>query len=246
MYYIDRHPRKQVSCYFFSCSDDMSHNGDVARSSEAGAGLGHVLQYSKETQEMLKLMMKESKLTNFQQRQITSQLKKGGALPLTCTLTSLAPAAHPKPMVNEPSSLPVKPQKRSATICRSGDNYVREKFRPSAIRDLEMEKRRLQGIFAMGKEEEPKTIHFQDFPVDRGAEKEVDRFQDVLDEIEDRRQFLEEMAALGRGKCFQNIINTEISQRIRELEVIDRARSMEWKSSREEQRRAECPATAAD
>nr|XP_023670250.1 UPF0193 protein EVG1 isoform X4 [Paramormyrops kingsleyae] len=188
MYYIDRHPRKQVSCYFFSCSDDMSHNGDVARSSEAGAGLGHVLQYSKETQEMLKLMMKESKLTNFQQRQITSQLK----------------------------------------------------------RDLEMEKRRLQGIFAMGKEEEPKTIHFQDFPVDRGAEKEVDRFQDVLDEIEDRRQFLEEMAALGRGKCFQNIINTEISQRIRELEVIDRARSMEWKSSREEQRRAECPATAAD
>lgn len=34
----------------------------------------------------------------------------------------------------------------------------------------------------------------------------------VLEEIEDRRQFLEEMTSLGMGPRYQHIINTEISQ----------------------------------
>lgn len=33
-----------------------------------------------------------------------------------------------------------------------------------------------------------------------------------MDEIEDRRQFLEEMMALGKGHQYQQLINTEISQ----------------------------------
>ena len=47
----------------------------------------------------------------------------------------------------------------------------------------------------------------------------------VLQEIEDRRQFLEEMEALGQDKPYQSKIQTEISQRIRELELIDRDRT---------------------
>ena len=34
----------------------------------------------------------------------------------------------------------------------------------------------------------------------------------VLAEIEERRQFLEEMEAMGQGKKYQTIIETEISQ----------------------------------
>lgn len=34
----------------------------------------------------------------------------------------------------------------------------------------------------------------------------------VLDEIEERRQFLADMASLGQAKKYVNIINTEISQ----------------------------------
>lgn len=34
----------------------------------------------------------------------------------------------------------------------------------------------------------------------------------VLDEIEDRRQFLEEMMTLGKGHQYEHLINTEISQ----------------------------------
>jgi hypothetical protein len=46
-------------------------------------------------------------------------------------------------------------------------------------------------------------------------------------EIEERRQFLEEMEALGRGKEYRTRIATEISQKLRELEVIDQIRSAE-------------------
>ena len=37
--------------------------------------------YSKETQDLLKLMMKESRLTNLQQRKIDQELKRSGQLP---------------------------------------------------------------------------------------------------------------------------------------------------------------------
>ncbi|XP_071770011.2 UPF0193 protein EVG1 [Centroberyx gerrardi] len=205
--------------------------------SSAGRGMWNcprASQYSKETQDMLKLMMQESRLTNFQQRQINECLKKGAALPLTCNPTSSAPPPQPKPkpITPGPSRLLAKPQRRSAESCRSGNSYAREKFRPCPTRDLEKEKRRLQNILATG-QEEPNAKSFQNVPADQspGAVEERDRFQEVLDEIEERRQFLADMTALGQGKRHHNLINTEISQKIRELEVIDKARSAKMKAA---------------
>ncbi|XP_041726344.1 UPF0193 protein EVG1 [Coregonus clupeaformis] len=200
----------------------------------AGGGLWNCprgTQYSKETQEMLKLMMQESRLTNFQQRQINDKLKKGAALPLTCNPTSSALPSLPKPKVvkNSTTRTPAKPLRRSADNCSSGDNYTRERFRPSATRDLEKEKRRLQNILATG-QEEPRPSRPRNISLDQGPEEERDRFQEVLGEIEERREFLEEMTALGKGKQYHNIINTEISQKIHELEVIDKARSAELRT----------------
>jgi hypothetical protein len=56
---------------------------------------------------------------------------------------------------------------------------------------------------------------------------EVDRFDEVLAEIEDRKQFMRDMEAVGQGQQYQNIIHTEISQKIRELELIDKQRCKE-------------------
>ncbi|XP_020309392.1 UPF0193 protein EVG1 [Oncorhynchus kisutch] len=188
-------------------------------------------QYSKEIQDMLKLMMQESRLTNFQQRQLNDKLKKGSALPLTCNPTSSAPPSLPKPKVlkNSTNRTPAKPLRRTADNCSSGDNYTRDRFRPSATRDLEKEKRRLQNILATG-QEEPRPSRPRNISLDQGPEEERDRFQEVLDEIEERKEFLEEMTALGKGKQYRNIINTGISQKIRELEVIDKARSAELRT----------------
>lgn len=178
-------------------------------------------------------MMQESRLNNFQQRQINDRMKKGAALPLTCNPTSSSPPSQPKPKAVQPgrTCLSSKPQRRNADTCSSGENYTREMFRPSATRDLEKEKRRLQNILATG-QEEPKSQKPTKVPLELSREEEVprDRFQEVLEEIEERRQFLGEMTALGKGKNYQTLINTEISQKIRELEVIDKARSADLKA----------------
>ncbi|XP_030638677.1 UPF0193 protein EVG1 [Chanos chanos] len=182
-------------------------------------------KYSKETQDMLKLMMRESRLTNLQQRKINDQLEKGGALPLNCNPNSSAPP-QPKPKIQK-SVLPGKPLRRSAEKCRAGDNYTREKFRPSATRDLEKEKMRLQNLLATG-QENPNPPQSEMVPKKMAVNvEERDRFQEVLDEIEERKEFLEEMFALGQGHKYHNLINTEISQKIRELEMIDKPRNAE-------------------
>nr|XP_040041846.1 UPF0193 protein EVG1 isoform X3 [Gasterosteus aculeatus aculeatus] len=140
---------------------------------KGGRGLwkkGRVTQFSKETQDMLQLMMQQSKLTHLQRKKINESLK----------------------------------------------------------RDLEKEKRRLQNILATG-EEEPKPASYRNVPACPNPEvaEQKDRYQEVLDEIEERRQFLADMSSLGEAKQYVNIINTEISQRIRELRVLDKACSPE-------------------
>ena len=47
----------------------------------------------------------------------------------------------------------------------------------------------------------------------------------MLKEIEERKEFLEEMEALGKGEEYRARIMTEISQRVRELETMDKQRS---------------------
>uniref|UniRef100_A0A3Q2E182 Si:dkey-43k4.3 n=1 Tax=Cyprinodon variegatus TaxID=28743 RepID=A0A3Q2E182_CYPVA len=104
-------------------------------------------------------------------------------------------------------------QRRSAESCQAGNSYEREKFHPGPVRDLEKEKRRLQNIMATGTEE-PETGSPGKLPGDSKQEEseETDRFQEVLNEIEERRQFLADMAALGQDHQYSSIINAEISQ----------------------------------
>uniref|UniRef100_A0A8C2TR57 Chromosome 22 open reading frame 23 n=1 Tax=Coturnix japonica TaxID=93934 RepID=A0A8C2TR57_COTJA len=119
------------------------------------AGRGRA-RYSPETREVLRALMEESKLTSFQRRFLMDCLRRGDSLPLQCHPTSsqeqvLAPPAS-SPPCHQPSKLPAKPHLRPAEVCRAGDAYIREKFRPQARRDLEREKQRLQNILATGKD----------------------------------------------------------------------------------------------
>ncbi|EDM15822.1 similar to RIKEN cDNA 1700088E04, isoform CRA_a [Rattus norvegicus] len=127
--------------------------------------------YTPGTCELLRVMMKESKLTNFQQRHIMDTMK----------------------------------------------------------RDLEKEKRRLQNIFATGKdmEERKKVPHVQQ----EDPAPELDRFDELVKEIQDRKEFLAAMEALGQGKQYRGIILAEISQKLREMEDIDRRRSKELRKA---------------
>lgn len=65
---------------------------------------------------------------------------------------------------------------------------------------------------AFGKDLEPTKAGGISRRPQEEEEEEVDRFEEVLGEIEERRQFLEDMTALGQDKPHRQRILTEISQ----------------------------------
>ncbi|XP_045322029.1 UPF0193 protein EVG1 isoform X2 [Leopardus geoffroyi] len=179
------------------------------------------------------MMMKESKLTNFQQRHIMDTMKRGDTLPLQCSPTSsqrVLPPKQPASAIYLPPILVARPHLRPASVCQAGGAYSREPFKPQATRDLEKEKRRLQNIFATGKDSEerkrkPPPVRQED------PAPELDRFEELVKEIQDRKEFLADMEALGQGRPYQGIILAEISQKLREMEDIDHKRSEELRKA---------------
>ncbi len=184
--------------------------------------------YSKETQNLLKEMMRESKLTNFQQRQLDKVVKGGGALPESCNPTTSA-----KPRAPRSSKKVVAPKVldgrytrniRTQDMIEDSGAYDRPKYVPQAPSFYDKDKNRLQNMMAYGEDIEPQKVVPKAQPVEY---KDVDRFDELQSEIEERRAFLEEMESLGRGDKFKSIIATEISQKIREMEIIDQKRTKE-------------------
>ncbi|XP_047642249.1 UPF0193 protein EVG1 isoform X2 [Phacochoerus africanus] len=211
--------------------------------------------YTPRTCELLRAMMKESKLTNFQQRHIMDTMKRGDALPLHCSPTSsqkVLPARQPASAIYLPPILAARSHLRPASLCQANGAYSREQFRPQATRDLEKEKRRLQNIFATGKE--PEERKRKPPPVRQEAPApELDRFEErrqatappgaptaphrrpsprpVVKEIQERKAFLADMEALGQGRRYRGVILTEISQKLQEMEDLDRKRSEELRKA---------------
>ncbi|NWX16347.1 EVG1 protein, partial [Aegotheles bennettii] len=181
-------------------------------------------------------MIEESKLTGFQKRYLMDCVKRGDALPLQCHPTSStepAPAAPAfSPAACQLSRLSAKPHLRPAKVCQAGDAYTREKFQPRAGRDLEKEKQRLQNILATGKNVvEDKVVKQVLVRTEEEEVPEPDRFEELVNEVQERREFLEEMEALGQGKKYRSIVLTEISQKMREMEIIDKKRSEEMREN---------------
>ncbi|XP_047407589.1 UPF0193 protein EVG1 isoform X3 [Sciurus carolinensis] len=170
--------------------------------------------YTPGTCELLRAMMKESKLTSFQQRYIMDAMKRGDSLPLQCSPTSSqqgAPSKQRPPATYLPLTLAARSHLRPASLCRANGAYSREQFKPRATRDLEKEKRRLQSIFATGKE--PPEWKKKAAPAQqKDPAPEPDRFEELVKEIQERKEFLDAMEALGQGKKYQGIVLTEISQ----------------------------------
>lgn len=100
--------------------------------------------------------------------------------------------------------------------------FIRSFLGPTG--DLEKEKRRLQNIFATGKDLEerkrkPPPVQQKD------PAPELDRFEELVKEIQERKEFLAGMEALGQGRQYRGIILGEISQKLREMEDIDHKRN---------------------
>ncbi|XP_075255840.1 UPF0193 protein EVG1 homolog [Convolutriloba macropyga] len=208
------------------------------------------VNYSAETKNLLKTMMNESKLTNFQQRKLQESVRDGNSLPPSCNPTSSENNSKAKSAssLRAPRKQHTLSGLRTRDQIMAGGGYEREKFvsTGSQTRDREKEKDRLARHLAgldpdqvLTDEKRPTTL--AEFEAQQRLIAETkqqnrlmeersrpkDRFTELWDEINERRDFLYNMEKLGQGKDYRQLIVTEISQKIREMEVIDKKRSQE-------------------
>nr|KAG5713872.1 hypothetical protein BaRGS_024499 [Batillaria attramentaria] len=175
-------------------------------------------------------MMRESKLTNFQQRQLDKTLRGGGQLPLQCPPTSSVKQKQQKKQP-KPSKI-VNPRNTTGGI-RTRDTmeaqgaFIKPEYVPPRGNTRSArEKEKLANIMAYGQDVDK-------VPLERVRKRletpppPPDRFDELQQEIEERQKFLADMETLGQGDKYRTIIATEISQKIREMEEIDMKRSKE-------------------
>merc|ERR1719334_591902 len=178
--------------------------------------------------------MAESRLTAFQRRQLTEAAKTSGSLPSKCSPTTSKPPSKPQTQPKPVKDLVVNPKncdrgiRLHEDISASGC-YEREQYRmvPCDIR-TDKDKEKFANLMAYGMDLDPTTKKARPrTPSPIPDEENRDRFQELVDEIHERKQFLDKMTALGKGKNYKTLIETEISQRIREMEEIDRQKTRE-------------------
>ncbi|CAL1536661.1 unnamed protein product [Lymnaea stagnalis] len=196
--------------------------------------------YSKQTQTLLSEMMKESKLTNFQQRHLQQTLKGGGYLPTQVAPTS-SKTENRKLKNKAPLPKVLNPKVytggvRTKSTMQAMGAFEKPEYVPArgAMRSIR-EKERLANIMAYG-EDKPK-VSAKHPPIEIESPAPRDRFDELQSEIEDRQSFLKEMEAIGKGDKYRTIIATEISQLVREMELIDKKRSAQLQTLLEQEER---------
>ncbi|KAJ3115406.1 hypothetical protein HDU96_000711 [Phlyctochytrium bullatum] len=204
---------------------------------------------SPETRALFKNMMRSSKLTTTQQRFLDELVKDGYSLPatpqpgmtgrfsteppesLSVKLSAALPAPRRKAM-NFVSQLRPSIRTKNA-IVESGD-LEPEHFRPKATKNLAEEKKRLQWLMeSNGSTEEAGNDEEMGASKASGKEgdgEDLDEFKMVFQEIQERRQWLDDMIALGHGEQYKRQIQQEIALRLKRLEDIDKERSKKERS----------------
>ncbi|RZB39072.1 UPF0193 protein EVG1 -like, partial [Asbolus verrucosus] len=170
--------------------------------------------YSPETHQFLRVLMDENKLSMFQRKKIDYYLRNGEPLPLPSSRTGDELKARRKPptVLVRPGS---SKRRTRETILKSGA-YEREKFVPKHSRiDREKEKNRLQNRMAFGKDVEPKR------PVVRIKESdavhEINRFDQLVNEIKEREEWLQKMEELGQGNKYRLVIQQQIQAKYKAI-----------------------------
>ncbi|KAJ3150737.1 hypothetical protein HDU86_006354 [Geranomyces michiganensis] len=205
-------------------------------------------ELSAPTRGILKSMMHASKLSASQQRFLDEFLTSGAPLPARPTAGM---SFRPEPIPRESSTLlkahqqPARqrmppnrrPQIRPLAAIASSDAFEIEAYRP----DYSVEKGRLQdrmegvtntddgaqgsSLSAAGRGRRRRGHELVNDSNSKEEAAEIDEFNMLMEEIADRRQWLDDMVAMGHGDPHKRQIQLEISQRIRRLEALDSERT---------------------
>ncbi|XP_058450220.1 UPF0193 protein EVG1 homolog [Malaya genurostris] len=196
---------------------------DRVKSRVTQGGLFHTpkAKYTKETQDLIKILMEEAKLTILQRNKINYHLRTGEPLP---------PPREPKFEQEHSNFLPLaipkkNLQKRSlSTIIESGAFDV-EKYSPKDCKEtVEKSKLKLQEQMA-GCKIYPDDGRKRELPVHSDEQLEFvpsDREAELLQEINERVEWLAEMEALGEGKQHRQVIHAQIAERLNEIKRLQK------------------------
>nr|CAD7263324.1 unnamed protein product [Timema shepardi] len=185
----------------------------------------HKVNYSKETQQLIKGLLEESRLSILQRRRIQSCVQRGESLPLPEHHPTVPPRARSCSVVTRYPAPGPSGKRTKDQIARSGA-YDKERFWPTkpAV-DKEKEKQKLQSLMAFGKviPPTPRNRKLRSGPRESLRTPDMDQwFNKLVQEVKDRAEFLEDMRALGQERKYRPIIEQEIASKIRQMEIIDK------------------------
>ncbi|XP_022213903.1 UPF0193 protein EVG1 homolog [Drosophila obscura] len=193
------------------------------RIAPGGSGAFHStkVKYSKETSELIRLLVKESKMSILMRKQIDESLRNGEPLPLP---------KPPRPNTNndpDKETLAILDRARNAKrknlrqIEASGA-YHTSYYRPPTDNRMAGEKAKSQLQFTMA------GTHLADpavKPLRRPREEplvtEEDIINELLDQINERAMWLTEMESLGQGKKYRQEIRDQISERLHRIQALE-------------------------
>ncbi|CAI2731486.1 unnamed protein product [Schistosoma spindalis] len=204
------------------------------------------VNYSEETKKVLNDLVKESKIANFYRRSISDSIKNGESLSINFEIKSKIG----RTLLSEHKKKPIKrikrPQRRTKSLIELSGAYDPVPYNPSpiTINTGAAEKLRLAHLMTYGEEPTWKSLQNDEikdgrleylgrrilkYPKidgdndynDKQIKTNKDRFEELIDEVNERSEFLTQMRKLGRLKEYQTTVETEISQLIREMEQID-------------------------
>jgi len=186
------------------------------------------MNYSQETQDLLKTMMKESHLTNLQRKEIHDSMKNTGALPGRLPSTYKPPPKklrQPKPAPSAGSTI-TGFKLRSEEEIRMNGEYEREAYRGAPIpRSADEVKDELSNVMAYGVKKIPtksQKIHIEPEPRKSPYQIMLARFEELNAEVKDREEFIEEMKGSPIGKREIPPVKVQIAIMKKEMTDIDK------------------------
>ncbi|KAI9101733.1 hypothetical protein DFS34DRAFT_611242 [Phlyctochytrium arcticum] len=183
--------------------------------------IGKEEELSAGTRGVLKTMIRSSKLSSSQQRYLDQLLFQAGPTPLPAKPTpglSFRPSQAgqsqrylPPPPMPTMKYRPTRPQIRTLDQIVRGGAFDVDEFRPTCKKNYQDEKIRFQNLMAThGQTQADHVAQAAETDAPSPEPSELDEFDIVVREIEDRRQWLDDMVAMGHGEKYRREIGTEI------------------------------------
>ncbi|EDV96912.1 UPF0193 protein EVG1 homolog [Drosophila grimshawi] len=193
------------------------------RIAPGGSGAFHApkVEYSKETADLLKLLMKESKMSMVMRKQIDTSLRNGEPLPLPKPIRPNTSNDLDKETIAILERARNAKRKNLRQIEGSGA-YEQSYYRPRVDNRMLSDKAKAKLQFTMAGIELPDPAIK---PLRRSREDrlvtEEDIINELLDQINERADWLAEMESLGQGKKYRPEIHDQISERLHRIRALE-------------------------